>query len=153
MDQPCQTTECDLSLSLPINSICWRNTGTPDRCQIIVELLYVKLCSTIIKLWCTLWWTIIAMENAHLYWIFPWKMVDLSSAFCMFTRGYVKVPCFIVKMKRWIMFDPSLPCADPGTSPERSQRSVAAAQVSLGDRNGDGTGGALGVQISWWEWL
>jgi hypothetical protein len=62
-----------------------------------------------------------------------------------------------VSLWRWSVWSclihPQLPCAAPGTCPERSQRSVAAAQVSLGDRNGDRTGGALGVQISWWEWL
>ena len=30
----------------------------------------------------------IAIENHHLEWIFPLKMVDLSIVFCMFTRGY-----------------------------------------------------------------
>ena len=41
----------------------------------------------------TLWRTNIAIENCHLYWIFPLKMVDLSIAMLVHQRGLLVLEC------------------------------------------------------------
>ena len=52
----------------------------------------------------TLWWTNIAMENGHLWWVFPLKMVDLSIAMLNYQR--VLVLCTVSTHTDWIQTPP-----------------------------------------------